>query len=266
MDSPESVREFAEYGNFKTPLGMTYLLYAAHICEVISPGDLVLDLGCGPGNLLLLVAQLNPHSKFIGMDLSEVMLAEAKVAAQNLGVKNIRFVKGDMTNLEKITSQSIDACCSTLAMHHLPSLFHLNSMFREIARVLKPQGGLFLTDYGRFKSEETMRFVAYKYQNRQSQLLTIDYFNSLKASFSFQEIKNCFESELISFGKLSVTPLLPIAISIKSLSRRPRGDIAYQEFLRSKVSELDIELQKDFNLLLKMFKWGNLGNQCYNFV
>jgi arsenite methyltransferase len=263
MDNPESVRAFAQYGNFKTPLGMSYLLYAAHICEVIRQGDLVLDLGCGPGNLLLFVAQLNPRAQFIGLDLSDVMLGHAQKESQRLGIKNVRFLKGDMTNLRPFHQKSVDVCISSLAIHHLPSSEHLQNMFKEIARVLRPGGGLFLTDYGRLKREGSMHFVAHKYRERQPQLLTEDYFNSLKASFSLQEIEDCYKSTLKGLGDLRVTPILPIAISIKSLPRRPAEDWNYQATLKSMVGELDPDLQKDFYLLLKLFRWGQLVDHCF---
>ncbi len=123
--------------------------------------DRVLDLGCGPGNQLALVAELNPSSEFTGVDLSPKML---EVARKNIRAKNLQNVNvklGDITRLE-FPDQGFDAIISTLTLHHLPDKDLLRATFREIKRLLKPGGKVFLMDHGRLKFVDSILAISYK--------------------------------------------------------------------------------------------------------
>ncbi|HEX9172681.1 MAG TPA: methyltransferase domain-containing protein, partial [Telluria sp.] len=78
MDDPANVAAYVEAGREHAVMAPVYLFHAANICEVIRPGDTVVDLACGPANQLAMVARLNPHTNFIGVDLSPPMLAQAQ--------------------------------------------------------------------------------------------------------------------------------------------------------------------------------------------
>ena len=144
MDDPAKVAAFERAGREDGVLAGIYLFHAAHISEILKPGDLALDLGCGPANQLGLVARLNPEVEFLGIDMSKEMLAKAERHILDLGLSNVRFQTADMTNLDFLESASIDTVFSTVALHHLPSEDHLDQTFSEVARVLKPAGGLYL--------------------------------------------------------------------------------------------------------------------------
>ena len=57
MDDPEQVSAYVSAGREHGVMAPVYLFHGANICEVIRPGDTVLDLACGPGNQLALVAR-----------------------------------------------------------------------------------------------------------------------------------------------------------------------------------------------------------------
>ena len=78
MNDPGKVRAFVRAGREAGIVAPTYLFHCAHICEVICPGETVVDLACGPATQLAMVAQMNPDSQFIGIDLSEEMLKQAQ--------------------------------------------------------------------------------------------------------------------------------------------------------------------------------------------
>jgi hypothetical protein len=48
MDDPENVDAYARAGTVDRVMAPVYLHNAAHVCDVIRPGEVVLDLGCGP--------------------------------------------------------------------------------------------------------------------------------------------------------------------------------------------------------------------------
>ena len=78
MDDPQQVAAYVEAGREHAVMAPVYLFHGANICEVIRPGDTVLDLACGPANQLAMVARLNPDIQFTGIDLSLPMLQQAE--------------------------------------------------------------------------------------------------------------------------------------------------------------------------------------------
>lgn len=56
----------------------------------------VLDLGCGPGEWVRQVASDHPQVEVIGVDISQVMVAYAQSKAQQTGVSNAHFLRGNI--------------------------------------------------------------------------------------------------------------------------------------------------------------------------
>ncbi|MEY2849656.1 MAG: hypothetical protein RI885_2323 [Actinomycetota bacterium] len=90
----------------------------------LSPGDVVLDLGCGTGlNLPLLSSAVGPTGLVIGLDLSPEMLA----VARRRGLHNVVLERADATQFDPAriveleasagrSSEGVDAVISTYAM------------------------------------------------------------------------------------------------------------------------------------------------------
>jgi cyclopropane fatty-acyl-phospholipid synthase-like methyltransferase len=63
----------------------------------LAPGEAVLDVGCGPGTDVFDMAELvGPNGHLVGLDASEVMIAEARRRAKELKVF-ITFEVGSRT-------------------------------------------------------------------------------------------------------------------------------------------------------------------------
>ena len=66
----------------------------------LTPGQRVLDVGCGSGEPSLAIAQLiAPRGRVLGLDLSPQMVAIARTRARFRGVRNARFRVGDIGRL-----------------------------------------------------------------------------------------------------------------------------------------------------------------------
>lgn len=63
----------------------------------LEAGIKVLDVGCGSGRALNLLARRFPNSEFTGIDLCYEPLEKARAEADKHGLKNIRFIQGDLT-------------------------------------------------------------------------------------------------------------------------------------------------------------------------
>lgn len=216
MDDPEKVAAYTRAGREDGVMAPVYLFHCAQICEVVRPQDTVVDLGCGPATQLAMVARLNPAARFIGVDLSLDMLERARQHVMELGLPNIELRHGAMTELGTFADQSVDAVISTVALHHLPDVDALERTFAEIARVLKPEGGLYIVDFGHLRSEKSINYFAYQYADRQPELFTLDYLYSLRAAFALKDFRRLAEKYLKGRARLYSTFLMPFMVAIKS--------------------------------------------------
>lgn len=257
MEDAAQVAAFYEAGRENGVMAPVYLFHAAQVCEVVKPGDTVLDLGCGPANQLGIIAQLNPDVHFIGVDLSEEMLAMAKRNLQARGITNVTLQHGDITDLNMFGAASVDGVMSTVVLHHLPNNAALFRCFEELGRVLKPGGGLYLVDFGHLKTEKAIRYFAYQYEERQPMLFTIDYLNSLRAAFELTTWREGWYRYLKNFGKLFSTFVVPYMVVVKSPVRRPLTND-----LLKKLNEAYLGMpsyhQADFKDLNVFFRIGGL--------
>ncbi len=220
MDDADKVAAYTRAGREDGVMQPVYLFNCAQISQVIKPGDIVLDLGCGPATQLGLVARLNPDINFIGVDLSSEMLNKARAHIDELNLTNVEFLTADISSLEMLADNSIDAVMSTVVLHHLPDVEALDNAFRQIERVLKPAGGLFLLDFGHLKSEKSIEEFAYQYADRQPELFTLDYLYSLRAAFSSEDFGQRYQKYLRQYAGFYKTFIMPFMVAIKSPARR----------------------------------------------
>ncbi len=261
MDDPDKVAAYTRAGREDGVMAPVYLFHCAQICEVIRPGDTVVDLACGPATQLGMVAKLNPETHFIGVDLSTEMLNRAEAYIAEQGLQNIELKQGSITNLSMFGDASVDAITSTVALHHLPDFAALEQTFAEIARILKPQGGLYLVDFGHLKSEKSIKDFAYQYADRQAELFTLDYLYSLRAAFTLKDFKQLKNKYLAGKAELFSTFLMPYMVVLKSQLRRS-PDMDLIDALAEKRHAMPNYHQTDLTDLITFFRLGGLKS-CF---
>lgn len=258
MDDEQQVAAYTSAGREAGVMAPAYLHHCAQICDVIRPGDTVVDLACGPATQLAMVARLNPATRFIGIDLSEEMLSRAERHIHQQSLTNVELRRGDITVLDSLADQSVDVFMSTMALHHLPNHQALERVFREIARVVRKDGGLYLADFGRLKTIRSIEDFAYLYADRQPELFTIDYFNSLKAAFSHGDFASACRP-VSNMARLTTTWVVPYMVSIKSQARR-EPDPRIRRDLKSILDSLPAHHRKDYLDLKRFFRLGGLNS------
>ena len=219
MDDPEQVAAYSYAGRIDGVMSAAYLYHSAQISQVIQGCATVLDLGCGPATQLGQVAQLNPDVSFLGVDLSPTMLDSGRQHVESLRLRNVRFQLEDITRLDGVPDASVDAVMSTVVLHHLPTRQHLDDCFRQIARVLKPGGAIYLTDFGRLKSLKSVLFFAYMNAQHQPHLFSLDYERSLRAAFLLEDFQEASANFLPADAKVFSTFQVPFLVVIKSQSK-----------------------------------------------
>jgi len=76
----------------------TILPLVPGMTDRLEQGISVLDIGCGSGKALNLLAETYPKSSFTGIDLCEEPLEVATKDAASKGLKNVQFKQKDLTN------------------------------------------------------------------------------------------------------------------------------------------------------------------------
>lgn len=256
MDDPENVAAYVEAGREHAVMAPVYLFHCANICEVIRPGDTVVDLACGPANQLAMVARLNPETKFIGVDLSLPMLERARELIERQGLKNVEFRHADITDLSFFADRSVDAVMSTMALHHLPTFDMLCRTYAEVARILKPDGGVYMVDFGHLKSPRSIDYFANQYADRQPALFTEDYYNSLHAAFYPQEFEQAVKP-LAGRARLYSTGGLKFMMALKSKPRRDATSDLVTAFAGLK-QNLPEHHKADIADLIRHFRMGGM--------
>lgn len=262
MDDENQVAAFAQAGRIDGIMSATYLFNTARISQVISGSKNVLDLGCGPATQLAQVAQFNPRTEFIGVDLSERMLENARSYCNNLEISNVSFKKDDISTLETIANNSMDAVISTLALHHLPSQELLEQCFEQIKRVLKPDGALYLVDLSRLKSLYSILYFAYMNKDHQPAIFSLDYERSLRAAFSVAEFRS-ITSKVFKPNKLNVysTFKVPVLTIVKTEDRTLPEEI--KQNLLKLSNDLPKRYQHDLDDIRLLFKLSGLKNDPF---
>ena len=110
------------------------------VLEQLLPRDTkgsILDFGCGNGEVLRAVRNLNPRAKLTGVDISSEAIRQAKTK-----IGDVRYYKvPDGKNLP-LTSSSIDFILSFDVIEHV---YDTELAFSEFSRVLKPGGKILIS-------------------------------------------------------------------------------------------------------------------------
>lgn len=122
----------------------------------IHPQMKVLDLGCGTGTLTIMLKQAHPNADITGLDGDPQVLDMAR--AKSRGV-DIHWDKG-FASLLPYPDSVFDRVVTSLVIHHLTT-DDKRRAFKEIYRVLKPQGELHVLDFGAPHSSLTRFMVTY---------------------------------------------------------------------------------------------------------
>ncbi|CAP26841.1 Protein CBG06551 [Caenorhabditis briggsae] len=115
------------------------------IQEKLEAGIRVLDVGCGGGLHVRLLAEHFPNSKFVGLDITQKAIEAARLVKKSDGTafKNVEFVVGDAGSMPKSYTDSFDLVLLFGSCHDQmrPDLCML-----EVHRVVKPDGWVVVTD------------------------------------------------------------------------------------------------------------------------
>lgn len=112
----------------------------------IIQAELVLDLGCGNGNMAELLKSEGFSGVYIGVDDNAYFLKRAVEATKDSEIGSYVFVQGSLadSNWMEVVDHA-DAICSFATLHHLPGEDLHRQFFSTISSKLAPNGCLYLS-------------------------------------------------------------------------------------------------------------------------
>jgi ubiquinone/menaquinone biosynthesis C-methylase UbiE len=111
----------------------------------LAPGWHVLDACCGSGASAIPAAQaVGPSGSVLGIDLAENLLDLARAKAQERGLANIAFRKGDILDLN-LPCASFHAVVCVFGIFFVPDM---ERAVRELWKLVRPGGRLGITTWG----------------------------------------------------------------------------------------------------------------------
>lgn len=109
----------------------------------VAPGERVLDLASGTGELEQLLLASTPNVEIVGIDLASAMVTRAR--EKLAGIDAASFLQADAHELP-LENDSFDVVVSASTFHYFTAP---HRVLNEAARVLRPGGRLVLLDWCR---------------------------------------------------------------------------------------------------------------------
>lgn len=184
MLDANQAKAYAE-ADFEAPHNRVIELFKSSFPDWPGSGRVV-DLGCGPGDISCRFAFAYPECLVDGIDGSEVMMAagQKRINADGLA-ERVRLYKAKLP-ADELPETQYGAVISNSLLHHLHDPMVLWS---GISHYAGPQAPIFVIDLLRPADIREARMLCERYAAGEPELLRQDFFNSLCAAFTPDEVK-----------------------------------------------------------------------------
>jgi ubiquinone/menaquinone biosynthesis C-methylase UbiE len=149
------------------------------------------DLGCGPGDVVIRAARSQPLARFTAVDASAAMLSIAIEAVSRAGLtERILLMEGRIPGLP-IPPRSCTAILSKDMLHHMHDP---RALWQEVQRLGRSGAAVYIMDLMRPASLDLAAEIVETVAPREHPLLKTDFFNSLCAAFTISEVHDQLKS------------------------------------------------------------------------
>ncbi len=145
----------------------------------------LLDLGCGPADILMRLAPRLPNWELTGVDGSGAMLSAAMDRLVDLGLcSQISLLQARIPN--ENLGDGYDLLTSNSLLHHLPDP---QVLWTELRRLGAPGAAMLIMDLRRPPDEVAAQAIVDRWSPDEPEILRRDFFNSLLAAFTPEEVE-----------------------------------------------------------------------------
>lgn len=121
-----------------------FALTTAKLAEHLRSASRVLDIGGGPGRYAIWLAQQGHTVSLADLSPELLEIARVKVAEANVSDAVREIIEADACNLSRWPDATFDAALSLGPFYHLTATADRDAAARELARVVKPGGIVFI--------------------------------------------------------------------------------------------------------------------------
>ena len=190
MQIPSQVRAYADadFSRSDSMVLKSLEKYLKKAGRTLNKNDPIFDMACGPGNIAERIAKNWPYVNVLGIDGSKEMLNEAKKKLSDNLAKNLSY---ELIDINSIALGDIhfpfkaDVLVSNSALHH----FHDPYCFWGALKKLGKTKCIHIhRDLIRPTSVEKAFEIKEKHLSNSPEILKKDFYASLKASFTVEEV------------------------------------------------------------------------------
>ena len=199
MDLPEEARAYAA-----ADFADVNEAFVKRLLELAPQSGVVraLDLGAGPADITIRVAQARPQWPITAVDGADAMIEIAREAVGSAKMeKRITLCCAD-AKATPLPDRSFNLIFSNSLLHHMPDPLPL---WREIRRLAAPGALIFVRDLMRPSSDVTARRVVELYAASESKLLQDEFYRSLLAAFRPDQVRD--QLDAVGLSSLEVQPV-----------------------------------------------------------
>ena len=146
----------------------------------------VLDIGCGPADVILRLAHAAPGVTITAIDGSGPMIRLARDAVRSAGFDQRVTLHQERLPGLPLAAHAFDAVLSKDLLHHLPDP---SVLWHEIVRLGRPGAAVYVMDLLRPDTPEAARRIVDAVAAGEDPILREDFYNSLCAAFTVDEVR-----------------------------------------------------------------------------
>ncbi|HBF30091.1 class I SAM-dependent methyltransferase [Rhizobium sp.] len=190
VPEPERMTEEEEFFYAKADYSIPHEALAREIYATVGAGPKwAIDLGCGPGDVLLRLRKLAPDWVLVGADISPRMLSLASQDESERLLAHETAINWVLINGRKsaFPDATFDVIMSNSVLHHVANPVHF---WAEIGKLSKHGTHVFVRDLRRPASELEAKAIIERNIPNEYEVVKTHYFSSLLSSYTRSEVED----------------------------------------------------------------------------